>query len=189
MQITVQVVNVENGIEIEKQSGGVYPGSRLTYRYDGKIQEQCWHNTALKYNKGVADTLKQIKAGDTVTIEKEKNEKTGYWEVKSLTIGGEVKQVTSKSESAPSAKSGGNWETAEERAKKQVYIVRQSSISAAIDYFKVAPKADKKGVYQPLKVEDIIDVAKQFEAHVFDTQFDDGSIESLPQDKFEEEIE
>lgn len=61
-------------------------------------------------------------------------------------------------------------ESPEERAKRQVYIVRQSSISAAIAALSVGAKA-------PLKAEDVKVLAKQFEAFVFDntnaTGFDD----------------
>lgn len=61
-------------------------------------------------------------------------------------------------------------ESPEERAKRQVYIVRQSSISAAIAALSVGAKA-------PLKAEDVKVMAKNFEQYVFDnlntTGFDD----------------
>ncbi len=49
------------------------------------------------------------------------------------------------------------YETPEERAKKQVYIVRQSSITAALAFFEGKTNS----------VAQVLDVAKQFEAHVF----------------------
>jgi hypothetical protein len=52
------------------------------------------------------------------------------------------------------------YETPEERAKKQIYIVRQSSIGSAIDMLSVGSKS-------PPKVDEVIAVAKQFEEYVF----------------------
>ncbi len=54
------------------------------------------------------------------------------------------------------------YETPEERAKKQVYIVRQSSIGHAIAYCELTK--------QSLSAFQICDVAKVFEAYVFGVQ-------------------
>ncbi len=59
---------------------------------------------------------------------------------------------------AGSTKFQSTYETPEERAKKQVYIVRQSSLANAI----AACKANE------LDVEELIIIAKKFEAYVFD---------------------
>jgi hypothetical protein len=56
----------------------------------------------------------------------------------------------------------GSWETPDERAKKQVYIVRQSSIGAAIDYLDKFREADAE-----VAVSDVLRVATQFENFVF----------------------
>jgi hypothetical protein len=58
---------------------------------------------------------------------------------------------------------GSNYETPAERAKRQVYIVRQSSINAAIALY-VAQ--NPKGA--AVSVEEILKVAGTFEAYVFD---------------------
>lgn len=55
----------------------------------------------------------------------------------------------------------GNWETPEERAKKQVYIIRQSSISSAISALAVGSKT-------AAKPDEILSLAKRFEDYVFD---------------------
>jgi len=52
------------------------------------------------------------------------------------------------------------FETPEERAKKQVYIVRQSSISAAVAALSVGSKS-------PVKAAEAIEFAKEIEAYVF----------------------
>lgn len=56
---------------------------------------------------------------------------------------------------------GNNYETADERALKQRYIVRQSSIANAVSYYNCS--LDKPY----LQVEEIINIAKQFEEYVF----------------------
>lgn len=66
----------------------------------------------------------------------------------------------SSAASAPARTS--TYETPEERAKKQVYIVRQSSLSAAIATLGAGAKS-------ALKPSDVIAVAKEYEAFVFDT--------------------
>jgi hypothetical protein len=58
----------------------------------------------------------------------------------------------------PAAKS--TYETPEERAKKQILIVRQSNLSSAISLLSIGAKTTPK-------VEDILSTAKQFEGYVF----------------------
>ena len=55
---------------------------------------------------------------------------------------------------------GRDFETREERAAKQVYIVRQSSLTAAIATMTPGSKT-------ALNPEDVINVAKQYEQYVF----------------------
>lgn len=54
----------------------------------------------------------------------------------------------------------GSWETAEERAQRQVLIVRQSSVSAAVAALSAGAKSTPK-------VDDVIDYAKKIEDFVF----------------------
>jgi hypothetical protein len=64
--------------------------------------------------------------------------------------------------SASTAPAKGNWETPEERAKKQVYIIRQSSLANAVATLSVGAKTAPKR-------EDIIELAKYFEGYVLDS--------------------
>jgi len=83
-----------------------------------------------------------------------KNDKTGYWDWVSL----EGDNQVAETKSAPSATrvTGSNYETKEERAARQIYIVRQSSITNAV------------ALLGPGKsVSDVLNVAKQFEDFVF----------------------
>lgn len=59
--------------------------------------------------------------------------------------------------------SGNSYPTAEERAKTQVYIVRQSSINQALEYLKLTG-TDMDRIPE---VTDVLEIAKKFEQHVF----------------------
>lgn len=82
------------------------------------------------------------------------------------------------SSSTASQPSKGNWETPEERKLKQIYIVRQSSLSVASQVLSVGQKT-------PPDAKAIIELAKQFEEFVFSNPLNEilkDSIESLEED-------
>jgi len=164
------VITSEVDVQVAKNGGGTYPGARLTYRTeDGKIQEQAFHNNAFKFNAGLKTALTALKAGDVISIDKEKND-AGFWGVKSIT-----KETGGTAHTPATASPKSNYETPEERAKKQVYIVRQSSIANAIAL--LSSNGGKKNT-----TEEAIAVAKQFEAYVFGEEFDDGSVMTMKED-------
>lgn len=84
---------------------------------------------------------------------------------------------------APAARSGGNFETPEERAKKQVYIVRQSSIGAAINLL-------SNGAKVPPNIDAVLNAAKQFENYVFGLDVPTSTVkdEVAEFDDFEDDI-
>ena len=120
--------------------------------------------------KNGLDILTNASAGDAldVTLVEEK----GYWNWTSIA------KASSEAPSAPSVKTGGysapsrDFETSVERAKKQVYIVRQSSISSAIALY-------AKGEVVP-HVSDVLEVAKLFEAYVFGQE--PSEVQEVPED-------
>lgn len=71
-----------------------------------------------------------------------------------------------------------NYETPEERAKKQVYIVRQSSISSAISALAIGSKAK-------LDIKEVIDYAKQIEEFVFGNS-NNQDVDTLSTDGFKD---
>lgn len=153
MDVNGKVVEVEMNAQIEGQKG-VYNGARLSYRdKDNKLVEKTFHENALKYNAALKNGLSQLEKGDNFVAKQEK--KDGYWNWTSIAKGQEP-AVVSK---APT--SGGNWETAEERKNKQVYIVRQSNITAALKLLEL--HGNKKATTR-----DVISLAQEFETYVFD---------------------
>ena len=125
--------------------------------------------------KAVWGTLLAANPGDVFEVERKKNEK-GYWEWIGISASTKAatdaapQTATSPTTSAarPANAVGkatervGSWETPEERALKQVYIVRQSSIANAIALLAV------EGPGITPDVEWVIATAKTFENYVFD---------------------
>lgn len=134
--------------------------------------------------KNTFATLSVAQPGESFTIEVVKNDK-GYNDWVSATKGGveagaTPATATGKAASASPAKS--TYETAEERAQRQVLIVRQSSLSSAATVLTAGAKTPPNGAT-------VIELAKQFEQYVFGTEpkntgptgFDDMPDFDIPQ--------
>ena len=126
-------------------------------------------------NKDVYNTLKSARSGEIYSIERVKNE-GGFWDwvaIKPDTVNTDSPQTSTAATSSTSFTSPkSTYETADERAKKQVYIVRQSNITAAI----ATLKTDKKNP----SVSEVLEVAKQYEAFVFGQEAKPVLLADLP---------
>lgn len=121
--------------------------------------------------KRTGEILEEASPGQVYEVTAVKNN-AGYWDWIDARITTEqlgststvsAAQASSKPQTNTSASSGGRgFETPEERAKKQVYIVRQSSLANAVATLSV-------GVKSPPSPEDVIKVARLYEGYVFDT--------------------
>lgn len=157
--LTGTVVSAQVDVQVKKKDGGTYPGYRVIYTNDyQEVKTIEKHMNDLKYKPAVDAVVRSAKAGDRITIVQEKNEK-GFLDIQSMTIGegAPVPQLTKQDSSAPPAAKaafvpnntggGRDFESKDEREKKQVYIIRQSSLSAAINTLQVgAKKLDAKDV-------------------------------------------
>lgn len=124
----------------------------VSYKSEGVIRTQ---NIVPFANPKVFAVLDEAYGGDKFDVTITKNGKYDNWSA----IGpvGSFKQAT------PTTKViGSNYETAEERAIKQRYIVRQSSLANAISYYNCSVDTPH------LSVEGVIAIAKQFEEYVFE---------------------
>ncbi len=145
MNITISNVNVVNK--------GKYTLAEVSYlTQEGKQEKK---NVASFGNKELYKTFTEAKSGEVYEVTLGKNDK-GYWEFTTAT----------RSTSAPVSKTSATatprstYETPEERANRQVLIVRQSSVSSAISLLSIGAKSAPK-------VDDVIEVAKRVEAFVF----------------------
>lgn len=133
-----KVVQINMNTQIaKKDGGGSYPGWQLIYAtLEGKIETIAKHINSLKRTPSVAAGLNSLAANDDFTMELEKGE-AGFWEVISVRKGADMPDA-SDAGTAPvkaswkSDKTPSTYETPEERALRQLLIVRQSAVSSAI---------------------------------------------------------
>ena len=180
MQITIVSVSVET----KPTSKGSYQVAVVAYKNEqGKIEGKNIMSFGATGN--TFKTLSAASQGEVYNITTVKNDK-GYWdwtnaERGTANAGTTVpRQTASQGNASPRS----SYESAEERAKKQVYIVRQSSIANAVDLLSVGGKSAPK-------VEDVLAVAKQFEDFVFSTTVSGGHAEDTTMvkvDEFNDEI-
>src|SRR5260221_636289 len=151
MSFTVEVVKV--GVE----NRGKYKIATVDHKTtDGKVDSKKLMSFTFP---DVFNAFALSKQGDVFEIEskKIKNEKDGkeYWTW--VSASGVGKNTGGQAGAKVAVRS--SYETPEERAARQVYIVRQSSIANAIEFL------DSSG--KDFDVEDVVTVAKQFESYVF----------------------
>lgn len=162
-------------ISVEVTNRGKFDQAEVTFKnlsFDGKVEAKKHMSFT---SPAVFNRLKSAATGEEITVLREKDDKN-YWQWIGLEEGGETQpqaaQAATKGTTTTQVAPKSTYETAEERAKKQVYIVRQSSISAAIDTL----KTDKKN---PTK-EEVVNLAKYYEAYVFGVNLE-ADAEPLPE--------
>lgn len=190
MGITIQVLSTS--VETKPTAKGSYQQLEVAYKnltFQGKVEAK----KLMSFGAG-ADafkTLSTAKGADVYDIDTIKNDK-GYIDWVKVTKGntGVVPvglgsallgtNVTGASSGGVTTKGG--WETPAERAAKQIYIVRQSSISAAVNALSVGVKVGPKAA-------EVIEYARELEKFVFSTDKvetvigkDVGSIEDIDED-------
>jgi hypothetical protein len=164
LNFNIQVLSIS--VETKPSAKGSYQLLEVAYKdlsNGGKVTSKKIISFSSKEVFGVLSTSK---SGDTFEITAEKNANTGYWDWTKATKSFQTGHNESPMKPAANYSNGGtqpskgNWETPEERAKKQVYIIRQSSLANAVAALnvKTSPKA-----------EEVIELAKQFEAYVLGT--------------------
>jgi hypothetical protein len=151
MNITIKVLSVS------EENKGKY--NQLTVAYKDIGQGKVAEKKLMSFlNKEVYATIKEGE-GKEFEVSMQKNDK-GYWDWISIGAPGTVAPATAAKTGGGNAAPKSSYETAEERAKRQVMIVRQSSLSTAADVL----KSEKK----PPTGADVIALAKEFEAYVLD---------------------
>lgn len=123
MQVTIKNVDVQWNGEGRKKWGKAV----VEYTYNGEARKQ---NVMSFTNPEVFKKVQEME-GQTVEVETTKNDK-GYSEWRSISANTESRSTGQGSVGTATRVSGSNYETKEERAARQVLIVKQSSLSAAI---------------------------------------------------------
>lgn len=166
-QIQGTVISVALETKAKKQDGGTYDAWELVYKTDrGEIRSFQKPIQGLKFNPKLREGLASLQSGDEFTAVTDKNA-GGFVEVKSIEKGFVV------GESAPTAPpreakatnnfQGRDFESKEERTKKQDFIIRQSSLASAVNILSIGAKT-------PPKVEEVLDIAERLAAFVYGAQ-------------------
>ena len=166
MQIKIVAVELNTA---KTKTGKDYQVVEVTYKnlsFDGKVESKK-HN---QYgDKTVFNALKDASPGDVFTIERKKDD-AGYWQWVGIGNGSDsannapTPSAVNKGSNTANPAPKSNWETPDERAKKQVYIIKQSSLATAV----AALKTDKK----VLSAEEVIHFARVLEDYVFGVNLD-----------------
>lgn len=148
-------MNVEV-LSVSVEDKGKYKMAEVAYKGgDGKVTSK----KLMSFNHPeVFKTFADAKQGNVFSVESEKNDK-GYWDWISASIGASAGVKTAPS-SAGNASPKSTYETAEERANRQVLIVRQSSISNAVEFLGLNTK-------KVPSIQEVVEVATYFENYVF----------------------
>lgn len=177
----VKVVSVSREDVPNKNGKGTYGKLTVAYRDDkGKLSEK----TILSFtNPAVFKTFERAEAGTEINV---KSEKVGdYWNWTAILTGDEATSqapVATQSSNGQSTRvTSGNYETKEERALKQRYIVKQSSLSAAVSILTVGAKT-------PPEVDAVISLADKFVEYVFNDDSKEIKISSPKFDDFQDDI-
>ena len=150
-----------------KQKGGTsYSQYEVTYKDLEKAKVTGKRLVSFAFPE-VFEFFKHVNKDDVVSVTIKKNEKTGFWDWVAAEPGEWNQAQAQMQESqdakptpktyASSAKPVSQYETREERQARQQYIIRQSSISSAIELVGTGAKVPK-----------ILEVAQQFSDWVND---------------------
>lgn len=162
MNITGKVIAIDLNATV-KGKNGTYKGAELIYKdlADGQAKTKAFHENAFKFNAALKNGLTNLEVGDEFTAVLEKKDDFWNWVNVSKGVSAPPANIAPASTSAKSTSS--TYTTAEERAETQKYIVRQSSITAALKLIEINGKKNQTA-------NDVITIAEYFEAWVFGKQ-------------------
>jgi hypothetical protein len=154
------IITIRSVSEPEQPEGKKYFSLEVDYK------DESGRNATKKLmsfsNPQVFKDIQNFKRDDVVEVTVVKNS-AGYldWTAVKASNGAAPAAASAASGGGkPVPKSGGTYETAEERAARQVFIIRQSSLSTAANILTTGAKTAPA-------VADVIAVARQLEDYVF----------------------
>lgn len=167
MQIQIQFISAD------VEDKGKYKMAEIAYKDLAKGQVASKKLLSFT-NPAVYKTMVDAKKGEVYNVELIKNDK-GYWDwtaVATSTSVSTTDAVASKPSGA-SASPKSTYETAEERAQRQVLIVRQSAIAQAVATATVGAKGK-------VQVEDVLQIAGTYYDWVFGNTPEPVPLSKLP---------
>jgi hypothetical protein len=150
----INIIDVGQPNTHAAKNGRSYQSIEVTYKAEnGQVANKKLMSFS---NPSVFNHIRDLTKGDALNVTTEKDA-NGYWQWTGIGGDNEVAETTTQAKPATGGGrvTGSNYETKEERAARQVYIIRQSSISSAVELLGTGAKVD-----------DVLATAKQFEAYV-----------------------
>jgi len=182
MKITIVSVNVET----KPTAKGSYQVAVVAYKNE---QNKIEGRNVMSFGDSAEafKVLSQATSGevyDVTAVKKPGKDGKEYWNWTAATRstgGGNATPQRATSGTATPGRS--NYETPEERAQRQVYIIRQSSLSTAV-------AALSAGAKSAPKAEDILSLAKQFEDYVFNQmkEAEETTMVKVEEDDFDQAL-
>ena len=174
-QMIIKIIDVDQQ-SAKSKAGKPYDFLEVSFK-NMTFQEKAETKKIFPFgSKEVFDTLKRASKGQVYSVLREKDD-AGYWQWIGIQEGEVQMETTSKGEPA---KAGGGvatkstFETPEERAKKQVYIIKQSSIGHAIEIL----KTDKKNP----TIEEVLHTAQLLVDWVMGINLDADPVKEINED-------
>jgi hypothetical protein len=150
------------------KNGRSYQSIEVTYKND---QGQTQSKKLMSFsNPTVFNHIRDLTKGDALNVTTEKDA-NGYWQWTGIGGDNAVSETKQATPATGGRVTGSNYETKEERAARQVFIIRQSSLSTAVELLGTGSK-----------VTDVIATAKEFEAYVFSKATGIDAINELEDD-------
>jgi len=181
-EFLIQVVSIETDKALKNQKGTAYTGAEVIYKdEEGRVVTKVMHNNTFKFNGALLEQLNALKAGEFAKVVAIKSGQFINWstaiKVEAPTkaeaeptkpgIDSVVEKSYTGIEPPTKMQVRSNYETPEERAARQVMIVRQSSITAALKLAELGLSTGNQAFFTET---DIITSAKVFEAYVLGTE-------------------
>lgn len=180
MQFLIEVLSVSRETK-SSAAGRTYVMLEVAYKNlsNGKVEGKKL--IPFGENKKAYDSLNNAKSGSQFTITTEKGEPNqagiAYWQwLEAVPIAPGEAVTPQQAKTTPTITPKSTYETPEERAKKQVYIIKQSSIGAAIELLSIGAKS-------PPNLQSIIDCAQHLTNWVLQE-----NLATMPNDNLDGEI-
>lgn len=159
MELNISILEIKK-VSASTSGGKPYTKLEIAYKDLGKGSLASKVIMPFGTTQPAHKALFDAKTGDVFTVTSIKNEQSGYWDWTNATQTppGETPVATPQAKGNAAPKS--NYETPEERAKRQVYIVKQSSLSNAVALLSCGAKT-------PPSKSDVFDLAQEFTNWVF----------------------
>jgi len=153
----INIVDVGEPNTHAAKNGRTYQSIEVTYKND---QGQVANKKLMSFsNPTVFNHIKDLTKGTAINVTTVKDA-NGYWQWTGIGEDAVIGTIDAKPAATGGRVTGSKYETKEERAARQILIVRQSSLSSAVALI-VATSTE------PTTTDNVIKIAKQFESYVF----------------------